>query len=194
MKRAFTLAEALIALCIIGVIVALLLRTLNRVTPNKEKVMFVKAYHALEQVVADTINDPNKYDQEYEATENADFRHDPLSPDGSSAYVVDVQGTEISVTAANALCAFAAEKLNIIGDVNCGNSSRNNPNFVTSNGVIWYGLEGAISENAPKEITVDVNGDEDDGEYNIEVYYDGKVSIPTGGKEEEFLSSQTKIR
>lgn len=194
MKRAFTLAEALIALCIIGVIVALLLRTLNRVTPNKEKVMFVKAYHALEQVVADTINDPNKYDQEFGALENADFRHDPLAPDGSAAPVVDVQGTSFTVTASNALCAFAGEKLNIVGSIQCGSSSRQNPNFVTSNGIVWYGLDGAITQGAPKVVTIDVNGAEEDGEYKIQVYYDGKVSVPTGGKEEEFLSSQTKIR
>ena len=69
-KKAFTLAEALIALMIIGVIVALLLRTLNRVTPNKEKVMYLKAYHTLEQVVSDVINDPSKYDQEVGATQS----------------------------------------------------------------------------------------------------------------------------
>lgn len=193
-QKAFTLAEALIALCIIGVIVALLLRTLNRVTPNKEKVMFVKAYHALEQVVADTINDPNKYDQEFGATVNADFRTAPLSPNGTASPTVHVQGQTITVTAGNALCAYAGEKLNIVGNFNCTGTSFDSPNFMTTNGVTWWSMGGAIAEGAPKEISIDVNGKEEGGVYRILVYFDGKVSVPTGGKEEEFLQSQTKIR
>lgn len=186
-KKAFTLAEALIALCIIGVVVALLLRTLNRVTPNKEKIMFVKAYHALEQVVADTINDPNKYDQEFGATENADFSQNPLSPDGTSAPTVTTQGQSFTVTSGNALCVYAAEKLNVIGTISCGSGQ----NFITSNGIIWSDMGGA---GYPKTIKVDVNGKEEGGVYKIIVYADGKMSVPAGGEEEEFLRSQTKIR
>lgn len=186
-KKAFTLAEALIALCIIGVVVALLLRTLNRVTPNKEKVMFVKAYHALEQVVADTINDPNKYDQEFGATTNADFSQNPLSPDGSAAPIVITQGQSFTVTSANALCVYSAEKLNVLGTISCGSGE----NFTTSNGIIWSDMGGG---SYPKTIKVDVNGTEAEGVYSIIVYADGKMSVPVGGDEEKFLRSQTKIR
>jgi hypothetical protein len=161
--------------------------------------MFMKSYHAFEQVVSETINDPNKYDQAYDATANADFRHQPLQTQ------VIVQGTTIAVTAANALCAFAAEKMNIVGSVNCGASTRDNPNFITSNGVVWWGLDGAIaSETAKKVVNVDVNGAEDDGQYKMHIFYDGKVSVPTScsdctcvsGKcpEEEFIQTQTKVR
>ena len=40
LRTGFTLAEALIAMAIIGVVMALLLRALNRVQPDKEKMMF----------------------------------------------------------------------------------------------------------------------------------------------------------
>ncbi|HIU85839.1 TPA: type II secretion system protein [Candidatus Spyradomonas excrementavium] len=184
MKKAFTLAEALIALMIIGVIAALLLRTLNRVTPDKEKVMYIKAYHTLEQVVADTINDPSKYDQEIGATSAADFSQAPLDLWGTS--ISGASGCN-SVGQSNALCCFMADKVNIIGTGNCSA----NDNFTTTNGIKWSGVNGG---SYPKTITVDVNGDEDGGTYSIIVNSDGKVYPPTGGKEEEFLQEQTKIR
>ena len=176
MKKAFTLAEALIALMIIGVIAALILRTLNRVTPDKEKVMYIKAYHTLEQVVADTINDPSKYDQEIGAASAADFSQAPLDLWGTS--ISGASGCN-SVGQSNALCCFMADKVNIIGTGNCSA----NDNFTTTNGIKWSGVNGG---SYPKTITVDVNGDEDGGTYSIIVNSDGKVYPPSGGKEEEF--------
>ncbi len=181
-KKAFTLAEALIALMIIGVIVALLLRTLNRVTPNKEKVMYLKAYHTLEQVVSDVINDPSKYDQEVGATQSADFSQIPLTLWGTST------ADCASVTQTNALCCFMADKINTVGTVNCNSS---NENFTTTNGIVWSGVGGGAY---PKTITVDVNGSEEGGTYEIKLEKDGKIYPPTGGEEEAFLQSQTKIR
>ena len=60
LKTGFTLAEALIAMAIIGVVMALLLRALNRAQPDKEKMMYSKSYHTLETVVYETINDYTK--------------------------------------------------------------------------------------------------------------------------------------
>ena len=62
-KAAFTMAETLLTLAIIGVVMALMLRAINRVNPNKNKVLFLKSYHAIETVIADIINDSTKYDQ-----------------------------------------------------------------------------------------------------------------------------------
>ncbi len=62
---AFTLAETLLTLTIAGVLMALMLRAINRVNPDKEKFCFLKTYHALEAVMADTINDPTKYSPNY---------------------------------------------------------------------------------------------------------------------------------
>ena len=42
LRTGFTLAEALIAMVIIGVVMALLLRALNRAQPDKEKMMYTK--------------------------------------------------------------------------------------------------------------------------------------------------------
>lgn len=189
MKKAFTLAEALIALAIIGVVVTMLLRTLNRVTPDKEKVMYVKAYHTLEQVVADTINDPNKYDQEFDAIGNANLSQDPLSPDGATA---PSNAICASITKSNALCCYAADKLNLIGGASCeGTGSKESPNFTSSNGIKWWGLGGGNVY--PKTVEVDVNGKEDDGDFKMTVSADGKVA-PLGDKETEYLTNQTKIR
>ena len=81
-KRAFTLAETLITITIIGVVMALMLRAINRVNPDKDKIQFIKTYHALESVIADVINDPKKYDQSfYTDQEIADMTADSLHID-----------------------------------------------------------------------------------------------------------------
>ena len=64
-KDGFTLAETLITIMIIGIMVALMLRTINRVNPDKDKLLFLKTYHAIETVVANVINDPTKYNPTY---------------------------------------------------------------------------------------------------------------------------------
>ena len=109
LKTGFTLAEALIAMAIIGVVMALLLRALNRAQPDKEKMMYSKSYHTLETVVYETINDYTKYDQDIYADEHADFSQDPLEINGEQAYV-EIKGTKYNVTKDNALCYYAAEK------------------------------------------------------------------------------------
>ena len=62
---AFTLAETLLTLTIAGVLMALMLRAINRVNPDKEKILFLKTYHTLEAIMANTMNDPTKYSPNY---------------------------------------------------------------------------------------------------------------------------------
>ena len=44
-KKAFTLAEVMVTLAVFGVLAALLLPAIANVRPNKNKVMFKKAYY-----------------------------------------------------------------------------------------------------------------------------------------------------
>lgn len=194
LKTGFTLAEALITIAIIGVIMALLLRALNRTQPDKEKMLYTKIYHTVETVVYETINDYTKYEQDIDATEHADFSQDPLDIDGVKHYVT-IKGTKYNLDKDNALCYFMADKLNTIGAINCS-SGEATENFTTTNGAIWYGLGGGTY---PKTISVDVNGSQEDGKCNrdtgcqVIVYADGQVGVPEGGLEEEYLKTQTKL-
>ena len=146
---AFTLAETLLTLTIAGVLMALMLRAINRVNPDKEKILFLKTYHALETVMANTINDSTKYSPNYYSdseidkmtTEeknslHLDFRYTPL-PSAKVTFIkdgkqktacpkvtkgdgtVDTQGCDVELTKDNAMCYFIADQLNSVGDVNC---------------------------------------------------------------------------
>ena len=72
LKTGFTLAEVLLTMAIIGVVMALLIRTVVRVDPDKDKFLFLKSYHAVEEIMRSSINDYTKYDQNIYATGNID--------------------------------------------------------------------------------------------------------------------------
>jgi len=197
---AFTLAEALLTITIIGVTVALMMRSINRVSPDKEKILFIKTYHAIEQVIANTINDPTKYDPNYydeallsEMSDDekkdlrSDFAHKPLETAKVHINDKELKGCDKKTNSGddclhseNAMCYFLADGLNTIGDVNCQNND--NMNFKTSTGVCfydWVGMKPATNDsmayNDPKiSPTCDENN-----KYVINVYADGKVTVPS---------------
>lgn len=176
---AFTLAETLLTLTIAGVLMALLLRAVNRVNPDKEKILFLKTYHAIETVMANTINDVTKYSPNYysdteiaQMTEeekkqlHRDFRDLPLS----SAQVSFIQdgkqktactksekgdGSEVlncdkELKKENAMCYFIADQINSIGNINCDDNST--VNIKTSQGACIRNLVGiyeGASESEP---------------------------------------------
>lgn len=162
-KRAFTLAETLITITIIGVVMALMLRAINRVNPDKDKILFVKTYHALEAVIADVINDPKKYDQSFYTDEeladmdassiHIDFRYAPYNT-AKVTYIdssgkeqtkgVDAAtGTGTALTKDNAICYFIADQLNTIGPINCENN-----NGITINGKMEKYINMRLSNGA----------------------------------------------
>jgi len=129
MKKAFTLAETLIVLVIIGVIASLTIPTLMKnVSYNNDKVLFKSAYKIVETAVSDLISDVAIY------------------PAG-----------QLDIT----LCNNFANKMNTLGNINCTSSDYGNkmPNFVTSNGMAWYGLD--LADFNPVDYTifgVDIDG------------------------------------
>ena len=62
-KNGFTLAEILLTMIIIGVVMGLLIRTVARVDPDKDKFLFLKSYHAIEEIIRSSVNDFTKYDE-----------------------------------------------------------------------------------------------------------------------------------
>ena len=63
MKRfkGFTLTELMIALAVIGILVAVVTPTIMRTRPNKNKMMIKKAYYTTENIVNSLINDSALY-------------------------------------------------------------------------------------------------------------------------------------
>ena len=205
-KRAFTLAETLITITIIGVVMALMLRDINRVNPDKDKILFIKTYHAVEAVIADVINDPKKYDQSFYTDEeladmdasstHIDFRYAPYNTakvtyiDGSgteqSKGVDAATGTGTALTKDNAICYFLADQLNTVGPVNCENNNgisingtnHAGTNMRLSNGACLNHFVG-VDANGFNNPTIDPNCVGSDLAYAIHIYKDGKMTVPS---------------
>ena len=223
-KFAFTLAEALLTITIIGVTTALMMRAINRVNPDKEKILFVKTYHAIEQVIANTINDPGRYDQNFysddslleEFDTNSDGELDEteiaeknklIHNDFTNAPLDDaiaiVAGKEIkNLTKDNAICYFIADGLNYTGELNCDNN--NTVNLKTTTGVCLRGLYGFGTEYSNIGIDPSENCEKSDKSYEVLIYKDGKLTVPETPKDDSrktrqataynWMQSQTQVK
>lgn len=59
--KAFTLTELMVALAVIGILVAVVTPAIMRTRPNKNKMMIKKTYYEAEKIVNSLINDENLY-------------------------------------------------------------------------------------------------------------------------------------
>ncbi len=166
MKKAFTLSEILVSLVVIGVVAAILIPMLNANSPQKERVMYKKAVYSMQEALSTALNDIG-YSQDAAN----------VGVDSSDSYWAGVDAAKF--------CNSVANAMNTIGSVNCGASGdKNSPNFVTSNGIKWWGLGGsAVTKASDKTIYVDVNGDAGPGTPGVDILklnvkYDGRVVTP----------------
>ena len=70
MRRAFTLAETLITLSIIGIVTALILPHVAKSTPDEMKMRYLKAYDGLSDTVQSIISDNDIYNPIYNNNEH----------------------------------------------------------------------------------------------------------------------------
>ena len=70
MKKAFTLTELLIALAVIGVLIAILLPVIFNIMPDQNALMAKRAYHGVQTVTSSLINDEACYPNKTQALED----------------------------------------------------------------------------------------------------------------------------
>ena len=177
MKKAFTLSEALVTLAIIAVLLAILIPVIDNVRPDKDKVYYKKALYDMQSAVANAMDSTV-----YSVAAN------------SAAYWADDNVGDSD------FCKSIADALNTSGKVDCENtSSYEHPNFITSDGIRFWGLEGKVfdlkSGTRTREIYVDrpisesefrtvagKRGRTQEG-LKIRISYDGKIDTGTSDEE-----------
>lgn len=204
--NAFTLAEVILVMLILGIVLSILVRTIIRVDPDKDKYLFLKSYNAVEAVVADSINDPLRYDQnvytkaqleDWEGEKHFDLSNTPLDTtqvkyidDGvqKTACVKMTDGCNKAITQANALCYYLAEHINTIGAVNCDEektcetddvncNANNGLNFRTSTGVCFRKWQ-TNTTSGDFEAVIDPSCSGVDKGYAVKIRRRGSVTVP----------------
>ncbi len=173
-NKAFTLAETLVVLCVIGVITVLMLSSFgNKI--NRNKAMFKKAYSLTERTVVELVNDETYYPYDYKNfgfKEHSDVKI--LGPDYYTSTTnynspVTVANTDwskqdLSETDANKyrrikFCNLFSNNLNLEAKTVFDNSGKN-CSFTTTDGIKWTIYNAASTDNVSGFlIAIDVNGD-----------------------------------
>lgn len=179
MRKAFTLSEALVTLAIIGVLAAILIPVVNNARPDKDKIVYKKALYSLQTAVSNAMNSAYLSDGFGNLGEdsvwgsggdeactnvanwwNGNCGSGGSGGDGSGGDGGDGSGGD-GDKETNSFCEAVAESLNVAGSVNCTTtSSYDNPNFITTDGIRYWGLEGdsefnTTSGDGYKDIYVD---------------------------------------
>lgn len=207
--KGFTLTELMIALAVIGILVAIVTPTIMKTRPNKNKMMIKKTYYTTEQIIATLINDARLYPDMREACETG--AESSENYDCAWGFDADDSVTYEGETF-NGNTKFEGlfrSKLNV--------KSGNGAVFYTTDGVKWdlSGTEGAWTKrvvSGPQnagigEILIDVNGDygpnarenassaDEFDQYVIEVMATGKMKVADeDAKAIEYVTINTSIR
>ncbi len=171
MKKAFTLAEVLVTLTIIGIVAAVAIPVLNHTRPEKDPIFYKKGIQSIQSAMLKIMDEDTIVNN------------------------VDAEGRGLYLKGIN-VCNYFIEYLNISGKSNCNSeSSYTSPNFITTDGIRFWGFEKEFSD-ADDKITVKfdrkftknelkdgiLTKPRDDNHKSpglaIDIRYDGKVSIP----------------
>lgn len=138
--KGFTLSEILIAMLVLGIIIAASVPVILQMSPNKNAIMMKKAYYATETIIEGLINDITYY---------------PNDEDGfADTTAVTVAGTAITTSTNKLQCLFAS-KLNIKEDLTsvCNGTI---DTVTTMDGMTWN--LAAMPNGVSGTLQIDVDG------------------------------------
>lgn len=139
MKKGFTIAEVLLALVIVGILISVSIPVITRTANQDFNKLYRAAYKIAEKAIDEAVFNP------------------ALFTSGN-----------LQAPASGNFCNNFAGLINTAGTVNCtaSNITNQEPNFITTNGMLWYGLDGSFSNTTCPawvtgncmDIRVDING------------------------------------
>lgn len=204
LKQAFTIAELLIVLVVIGTIAVMMITSLSKAVPDKNKTLFKKGYSVLEKSVSELVNDESLYpfNPEYPGFVNnvqVEIPGQQLESDTSKRYTnpENGNGEKFDRLFADKLNIMSEEKTNCTSGYTC---------YTTSDGIGWmlqkvnFGRSGTgtsprkiviidtngFGKEPNKSINEDLNGDR----FQLEINFDGKIFIE-GSTEQKYLSEHS---
>ncbi len=177
LKPAFTLTETLVALCIVGIIAAITLPIINHVKPDKNKIMYLKAYDSIMTATKSLVSDSSlfaatrvyndasgktyniditKYPLlDYESTKNEIYHNSP-NHRGNVKFCNLLKDSFHNVTVVHSCSVHSSDN-----DLT-SQSFDENYNFVTANGMQWwvqpYRPDPIVTKRFYETVIVDVNG------------------------------------
>lgn len=161
-SKGFTLSEILIAMLVLGIIVAASVPVILNLTPNKNAIMMKKAYYATESIIHGLINDQHYYP---DMTANC-IKSDGTFKDSGvdECYIgfdyaptnTSVPGLTNTVSSTNKLQCLFASKLNIKEDL-ASVCSGTTTVVTTMDGMSWN-ISGLSNGTAAGTIEIDVDG------------------------------------
>lgn len=187
MKKAFTLAETLITVTIIGIIASLMMAQLSKVKPDENAMLYKKSFYTIQDVVRTLANDVDKY------------------PDSSNIFMTKpTNASEGSYQLY--FCNNVYNELNTVGQNNCSSNALNENNgtfsdgkydFKLTNGMWFSGFNQTYTKEDGSQnsitICVDTNGNKGPNvgctgssfpknrdQYKIRINFDGKVTTGSG--------------
>lgn len=182
--KGFTLTELMVALAVIGVLVAVVTPAIMRTRPNKNKMMVKKSFYAVEQIVSSLVNDEQLYPDMREACELNQDNGDNIYCAWGFDYVYPVNFEGAEYAGDYKFAALFKERLNVSKDSSEDKADGAGPDdedfypvFYTNDGIKWdlTGTANAWESEQQKvgtfdnqtdaagigKIIIDVNGDEE---------------------------------
>lgn len=212
--KGFTLTELMVAMAVIGILVAVVTPAIMKTRPNRNKMMIKKSFYTAEQIVSTLINDERLYPDMRDICDNGN--NEGLNENIYCAYGFDYTRTAryegVDYEGTTKFAHLFASRLNVkreeAGEI-----------YFTSDGIRWN-LSGTVNAWTPVSapsfnnqnngtILVDVNGNEGPNcrqtgegcdadnfdQYQIQILATGKMRInPDDARAVDYATINTSIR
>ncbi len=144
MKKGFTLTELMVALAVIGILVAVVTPAIMKTRPNKNKMMVKKTFYATEQIVSSLINDDILYPDMREACRTGEDNGEDVYCAWGFDYVYKAKSEGAEYEGEWKFAALFKDRLNVSKNDTSSKESNATPDdedfypiFYTSDGVKW---------------------------------------------------------